>query len=229
VEALLRWQDPKNGLVPPDKFIPLAEDTGLIFGIGEWVIRKALADKKAWTESGVSPVKTAVNISRAQLTHKGFVDTVAGILKETGADPQWLEFELTESVLMKDASLSKEILCGLKALGISISIDDFGIGYSSLERLKDMPIDKLKISRSFIRDITTDKNDAAVSKAIIGIAHGLDLNVVAVEVETEEQIDLLKGLSCDRIQGYYISKPLPPEEVREFLKEKGHPPTPPVA
>jgi EAL domain-containing protein (putative c-di-GMP-specific phosphodiesterase class I) len=217
VEALVRWQDPKEGLIPPGEFIPVAEDTGLIVPIGEWVLREACKQNKMWQDKGLKHIAMAVNISMLQFRQKEFVDTVSRALKETGLDPKYLELELTESIVMEDIEATIKTLHELKAKGIRLSIDDFGTGYSSLSYLKRMPIDMLKIDRSFVMDITVDANDAAIARATIQLAQSMDLEVIAEGVETREQLELLCNLQCNKIQGYLFSKPLPSHEIKGVL------------
>ena len=220
IEALLRWQEQGRGLTLPGEFIPFAEDSGLIVPIGEWVMRAACTQNRVWQERGLKPVSIAVNLSMRQFRQKNFLDAVARILKETGLDPKYLDLELTESVLMEDAESVIDILNKLKATGIRLTIDDFGTGYSSLEYLKRMPINMLKIAQSFIRDITSDPDDATIATTIIRMGHSLGIEVIAEGVETVEQLNLLKGMQCDKIQGYLASRPVPAGEVEKFL-EKG--------
>jgi diguanylate cyclase (GGDEF)-like protein/PAS domain S-box-containing protein len=220
VEALLRWQDPKEGLILPGKFIPFAEDTGLIVPIGEWVLRTACTQNKMWQDKGMKPIGIAVNISMCQFKQKDFVSIVKRILKETNLNPRYLELELTESILMDDAESVIKRLHELKALGIRLSIDDFGTGYSSLEYLKKMPIDMLKIAQEFVKDINVDHNDAAIAKATIQMAQSLGLDVIAEGVETMDHQRVLTDLHCNKTQGYLFSKPLPSQEVEELLNEK---------
>ncbi len=220
IEALVRWQEPERGLIPPMEFIPLAEHTGLIVPIGEWVLRTACAQNKAWQDKGLKPVRIAANLSMLQFKRKNFAATITGILEETGLDPKYMELELTESIIMEDAETTIEILRKLKTMGVRLVIDDFGTGYSSLQYLKKMPIDMLKIDRSFIRDITDNPDDAAISTAIIGVAHSLEIEVIAEGVETMEQLKFLKTLRCDNIQGFLISRPIPVEDVEGFLKKE---------
>ncbi len=220
MEALIRWQDPDKGIIPPNVFIPVAEDTGLIIPIGEWVLRTACAQNKKWQDDGFRHFPVAVNISMRQFKQKDFVEIITGILNETGLDPGYLELELTESIIMSDAKATIKILHDLKELGLRLSIDDFGTGYSSLSYLKHMPIDTLKIDRSFVSDITLDENDFAICTAIIRMAKSLKIEVIAEGVETMEQFTLLSNLGCDKIQGYLISKPLLPEKINELLELK---------
>ena len=220
VEALVRWQDPQEGLISPGEFIPVAEDTRLIIPIGEWVLREACTQNKLWQDEGLKQITMAVNISTHQFKQKDFVDTVERILKETDLNPKYLELELTESIIMKDIETTIETLHALKAMGIRLSIDDFGTGYSSLEYLKRMPIDMLKVAQTFVRDITTDPNDAAIARATIQLARSLQLEVIAEGVETREHLKLLNDLQCTRIQGYLFSKPLPSHEIEKYLKKE---------
>jgi diguanylate cyclase (GGDEF)-like protein len=209
VEALVRWQHPQLGLISPSEFIPLAEDTGLIVPIGEWVLRSACLQNKRWQDQGFAPMQVAVNISARQFHEQDVTETVIRVLDETGLAPEYLELELTESSIMKNADFAAGVLYRLKDMGINISIDDFGTGYSSLASLKRLPIDALKIDQSFVRDATTEPDDAALVMAIITLAHNLRLKVIAEGVETEEQLRFLHLLRCDEIQGYLFSKPLP--------------------
>ena len=209
VEALVRWQHPQLGLVPPAEFIPLAEDTGLIVPIGEWVLRTACLQGRSWREQGFAPIQIAVNICGRQFHDQDLSQTAISILEETGFPSANLELELTESSVMQDPEFASGVLSRLKSMGIKISIDDFGTGFSSLASLKRLPIDALKIDRSFVRDITSDTDDAALVMAIITLAHNLRLKVIAEGVETEDQLKFLQLLRCDEIQGFLFSKPLP--------------------
>ena len=217
VEALVRWQHPQLGLISPAEFIPLAEDTGLIVPIGEWVLRNACLQAMRWQQSGIAPIQMAVNISGRQFQEHDLSATVIQILDETGLAPQMLELELTESSIMRNADLAAKVLQKLKKMGVKISIDDFGTGYSSLASLKRLPIDALKVDQSFVRDATTDPDDAALVMAIITLAHNLRLKVIAEGVETEEQLRFLHLLRCDEIQGYLFSKPLPADSLVTLL------------
>ena len=219
MEALIRWRDKDGGLVYPSEFIPLAEDTGLIVPMGEWVLREASFQQKKWCAAGLKPVKIAVNISTRQFKEQSFLTKVEHIVRETGLDPQAFVLELTESIILDDAKSTMTILHSLKEMGFILSIDDFGTGYSSLAYLKKMPIDILKIDRSFIRDITSNSDDKAISSAIINIAHSLELDVVAEGVESKAQYELLKSLRCNKMQGFVVAKPLPPEECEQYLTD----------
>ena len=217
VEALVRWRHPQLGLLPPAQFVPLAEDTGLIAPIGECVLRAACLQGRSWQDKGFSSMRMAVNISARQFQQQDIAQMVVRILEQTGMAPECLDLELTESSIMNDADFAIKVLSGLKAMGVKISIDDFGTGFSSLSYLKRLPIDCLKIDQSFVRDATTDPDDAALVMAIITLAHNLRLTVVAEGVETEEQLGLLRLLRCDELQGYLFSRPLPAESLEELL------------
>jgi len=218
VEALVRWQHPQLGLVLPSEFIPLAEDTGLIVPIGEWVLRHACVQNKRWQLQGFPALHMAVNMSARQFHEHDVTQTVVRILKETGLAPEHLELELTESSIMRNADFAAGVLNRLKVMGINISIDDFGTGFSSLASLKRLPIDSLKIDQSFVRDMTTDPDEAALVMAIITLAHNLRLKVIAEGVETEEQLGFLHLLRCDEIQGFLFSRPLPEEALISLLE-----------
>jgi len=219
VEALVRWQHPEYGLILPDRFIPIAEETGLIVEIGKWVLETACAQSRAWRNAGLAPVVVSVNLSARQLWEGGLAAMVAGILAETGVRPEHLEMELTESVVMHDTETVISTLRGLKAAGVRLSVDDFGTGYSSLSYLKRLPIDALKIDGSFVRDIDAGLNvdDGILAQAIISLAHGLRLKVIAEGVESEAQMAFLKLHQCDEVQGFYYSTPLPPDECARLF------------
>jgi diguanylate cyclase (GGDEF)-like protein len=221
MEALLRWHHPELGLVQPAEFIPLAEDTGMIIPIGEWVLRTACTQSKAWQEAGFAPLSLAVNLSARQFQQQNLADVVLRILLETGLNSHDLELELTESSIMKNAESAVRTLGELKEMGVKIAIDDFGTGYSSLGYLKRLPIDTLKIDRSFVCDVTTDPDNAALVMTIITLAHNLRLKVVAEGVDSEEQLSFLHLLRCDEWQGYLFSKPLAVEAFEELLSQ-GH-------
>lgn len=222
-EALIRWHYPERGFISPGEFIPIAEETGLITPIGEWVLREACFQAKAWQQEGLPPLQVSVNISTVQCSNENFRDDVARALKETGLPAERLELEVTESLLMRDMDASIDLLNQLKALGVRVSIDDFGTGYSSLSYLKKLPLDTLKIDRSFINDITTDSDDASIVSATIALGHNLRLSVVAEGVETEEQLEFLSQHNCDQIQGFLFSKPLAPVEFKEWANEYMNP------
>jgi diguanylate cyclase (GGDEF)-like protein/PAS domain S-box-containing protein len=218
VEALVRWQHPDWGMVSPAQFIPLAEETGLIVQIGEWVLNAACEQNKRWRDQGIPPLRVAVNLSARQFAQKTLLSDIAKTIAQSGLTPECLELEITESLVMTNPEHATEILHKLKAMGISLSIDDFGTGYSSLAYLKRFPIDCVKIDRSFIKDIPTEADDMAITKGVIALAHSLRLKVVAEGVETVEQQDFLRSNGCDEMQGYLFSKPLPAEEVTTLLK-----------
>jgi len=210
-EALIRWQHPKLGLLLPAEFIPMAEETGLILPIGEWVLRAAFTQAALWHKGNFGNLRIAVNVSARQFQQKDFVETVAQILAETEIDPSSIELEITETSIMQNAGQVVALLSELKQMGLKIAIDDFGIGYSSLAYLKRLPIDMLKIDRAFVSDATTDPDDAALVVAIITLAHNLRLQVMAEGVETEEQLRFLRLLRCNEGQGYFFGRPSAPE------------------
>lgn len=217
-EALLRWQHPEKGNVPPALFVPLAERNGLIVPIGDWVIHEACRQAKIWLDAGHALV-VAVNLSAIQFKRGNLLQTVASALQLSGLPPPLLELELTESILLQDEEAVMQTLGQLKRMGIKLSIDDFGTGYSSLSYLKRLAVDKLKIDQSFVRDINVDSNDAAIVTAIIQVAHALQLKVIAEGVESAAQMDYLKQHDCDEIQGYYCAKPVPPDEINNVLSK----------
>ncbi|HRE15651.1 MAG TPA: EAL domain-containing protein, partial [Rhodocyclaceae bacterium] len=217
VEALVRWHHPTEGVISPARFIPIAEETGLIVELGEWVLRTACEEMQRWQEAGLPPLRVAVNVSARQLRRRDFIEMVAGALAQSGLDPQLLELEITESAVMENPDEAIQILQALQRMGPTLAIDDFGTGYSSLAYLKLFPIDHLKIDRSFVADIEHDLNDRAIAFGTIALAHSLGLNVIAEGVETEDQFDLLRSNGCDEIQGYLMSPPLPPAAAFAFL------------
>jgi EAL domain-containing protein (putative c-di-GMP-specific phosphodiesterase class I) len=219
VEALIRWMHPHLGMLSPARFIRLAEETGLIVPIGDWVLHTACAQGKAWQQAGLGELRVAVNLSALQFGQPDFVQSIAAVLARTGLDPQYLEIEVTESLFMTDVDHAVGILHNLKTLGVTLSIDDFGTGYSSLSYLKRFPIDVLKIDQSFVHDITNAPNDAAIVESIISLAHNLRLHVIAEGVETEEQVAYLRRHGCDGMQGYFFSKPVPAEEFERMIQE----------
>jgi len=219
VEALVRWAHPEKGLVPPLSFIPLAEETGLIIPIGQWILRVACQQNRIWQTAGFSPIRMMVNISGVQFREKDFVENVMGTLADIGLDPQHLELELTESTAMENAEATLAILHALRERGVQLAIDDFGTGYSSLGYLQRFPIHTLKIDRSFVKDLDRDPNAAAIGKSIIGLAHNLNLKVVAEGVETEQQMDFLQKCGCDHMQGYLFHMPEPAERLTQIWQE----------
>ncbi|MBE0619736.1 MAG: EAL domain-containing protein [Burkholderiales bacterium] len=221
MEALLRWQQQPEVLLEPAQFIGLAEETGLIVPIGAWVLKTACARSRSWREQGLPPLRMAVNLSARQFAHQDLLQDVARTLKETGLDPAGLEFEITESMVMHDPERAVKLLGGLKDMGVHLSIDDFGMGYSSLSYLKRFPLDSLKIDSSFIRDIPGDADDAAITRAIIAMARSLRLKVIAEGVETEAQLAFLREHGCDEMQGYYCSGPLPEDAFLRLLRSSG--------
>ena len=212
VEALIRWKHPELGMVPPSQFISVAEETGLIVPIGDWVLETACRQNHAWQKAGYPPVHVAVNIASPHFRQGGLVDSVARALRDTGLEPEWLELEVTESMLMQSVDATLETLFKLKDMGVRLAIDDFGTGYSSLSYLKRFPLDTLKIDRSFVKDLPRDAEDAAIAKAIIAMARSLKLAVVAEGVETDQQLAFLQQHGCDLVQGFLFSRPVPAEE-----------------
>ncbi|AFZ31981.1 diguanylate cyclase/phosphodiesterase [Gloeocapsa sp. PCC 7428] len=219
VETLIRWQNPTRGLVSPAKFIPIAEETGLIVPIGEWVLRTACAQSLAWQAQGFPALKIAVNLSARQFKQQNLVETVTQVLDATGLEPNYLELELTESLMVDNIQQSINIMQQLHNMGIVLSVDDFGTGYSSLNYLKRFPIHTLKIDQSFVRDLVVDSDDAAIVDAIISLAHSLNLSVIAEGVESQAQLDYLQTKGCDEVQGYYFSRPLPANTFTQLLQE----------
>ena len=215
MEALLRWQDPVRGMVSPGDFIPLAEETGLIEPIGEWVLRTACRQNKSWQEAGLPPVPVAVNLSARQFRQKNLPAIVNGILAETGLAPDYLELELTESMIMQEPEEAIAMLQELSDMGIRLAIDDFGVGYSSLSYLKMFPIQTLKIDRSFVMNLASDNNDAMIAASIIALAHSMNLRVTAEGVETEQQLQFLRKQGCDSMQGFLLGRPSP---VHQFVQ-----------
>ncbi|SFM96420.1 diguanylate cyclase (GGDEF) domain-containing protein [Formivibrio citricus] len=217
VEALVRWQHPERGMVPPGEFIPLAEESGLVVPLGNWVLREACRQIKRWNEAGLKYCQTAVNVSAVQLCRGNLVESVKEALSETGISPEQLELEITESFVMQDREQSFKSLADLKALGVRISIDDFGTGYSSLSYLQQLDVDKLKIDNSFVWDMTTSSGSASIVRAVIALGQSLGLEIVAEGVEETSQARYLRSLQCDVIQGYLISRPLPADEMTRFM------------
>lgn len=217
-EALIRWHHPQNGMQPPAQFISIAEQTGLIVEMGEWIIEEACRQGMQWQKNGLPPLSVAVNVSAVQFRRGNLDKVIIKALEKTGLNPQLLELELTESILLEDIDHLLGQLDGLKKLGVKLAIDDFGTGYSSLAYLKKFNIDRLKIDQSFVRDINTDPNDAAIVRAIVQMAHTLNLKVIAEGVEDEAMLKHLRDCGCDEVQGYLFSKPLPAETFETFIK-----------
>jgi diguanylate cyclase (GGDEF)-like protein len=222
MEALVRWRHPERGMIAPAEFIPLAEDTGLILPLGQWVMREACRQNRAWQDQGLPSMPVAINLSAVQLRRTDLVGAVAAVLHESALEPRFLELEITESVVMQNAAEAIGMLAELSRMGVHVAIDDFGTGYSSLSYLKRFPLRGLKIDRSFVRDISSDPDDAAIVQAIIALAHGLRLKVIAEGVETPEQLQFLRSLGSDEYQGYYRSKPLPADAFARLLAQEAH-------
>jgi|GEM_PF-5960182 len=219
VEALVRWNNPERGLIHPIDFIPLAEEIGLIHALGDWVLETACAQNKAWQNAGLPPIMMAVNLSAQQLGAASIKNKVQEVLSQSGLNPSFLELEITETSLVQNMEATLDTLHAIRAIGVSISIDDFGIGYSSLTHLKRLPVDTLKIDKSFIHDILDDRDDAAIVSATIALAHHMDLKVIAEGVTSLDEIRFLEELECDEMQGYYFSEALPPAELEKTLKQ----------
>lgn len=217
VEALARWQHPELGLISPNEFIPIAEANGFIIPLGEWILRQVCQQIKTWQTNSQLLVKVAVNLSARQLKQENLVSLLAAIIQETNINPGLLELEMTESLAIENLQKAVEVLHNLKNLGVSLALDDFGTGYSSLSYLGQFPVEIIKIDRSFVQHITLGNDSQTIIKAIIAIAHQLELEVIAEGVETQEQLEYLQEQGCDKIQGYYVSKPLPVDEITQFL------------
>jgi EAL domain-containing protein (putative c-di-GMP-specific phosphodiesterase class I) len=210
-EALIRWNDPRTGLVPPGRFIPILEETGLIYDVGRWALRKAIEDYLRWRAAGLPAVRIAVNVSPLQLRNRGFIDEIRQAIGIDAQAAAGLELEITENLIMEDVKHNIASLQAIRAMGVTIAIDDFGTGFSSLSYLAKLPVDTLKIDQLFVTDMTAGPEGLALVSTIISLAHSLKLKVVAEGVETEEQSRLLKLLSCDEMQGFLFSKPVPAE------------------
>lgn len=219
-EALVRWKHPILGLVPPGRFIPLAEESGLVIPMTDWVLREACRQNKEWHDAGLPPARVAVNLSARQFQQKNVVPTIVKALEETGLDPKWLDIELTESAAMQDANYTVTAIRALQEIGVEVSMDDFGTGFSSLSYLKKLPFDTIKIDQSFIREIGNDPGCAAIVTSIISLTQNLGRKVIAEGVETEQQLLFLRMHGCQQIQGYLISKPMPAEELTELMQVK---------
>jgi diguanylate cyclase (GGDEF)-like protein len=218
-EALARWRHAERGLIPPVKFIAIAEESGLIVPLGEWALREACRQGEEWRRAGLGPHRIAVNMSGRQLERADFVATVARILDETGLPPDWLELEVTETYVMRQPEKSARALEGLRELGVALAIDDFGAGQSSLAYLKRLPVQSLKIDRSFVTDLPFGENEAAIARAIVALGHSLHLKVLAEGVETPAQAEFLRGLGCDQAQGYFYSRPIDAEPLGRLLRK----------
>jgi diguanylate cyclase (GGDEF)-like protein len=218
-EALVRWRDPRRGLIPPAAFIPMAEETGLIHPLGAWVLRMACEDASRWSVRGESDLRVAVNVSSRQLGDSAFTDIVTSTLRETGLDPHRLELEITESSVLQERGVTLATIQLLRELGVHVSIDDFGTGYSALSALKQLPVDGLKIDRSFVTDLPSDGSAATITAGLIGMAKGLGLATIAEGVETREQMQLLHSQGCHRMQGYLFAKPMPGDEFADQLED----------
>ncbi len=225
-EALVRWQHPQIGLIHPIEFIHLAEETGLIVPLGEWVLEEACHQQAHWRAQGLGALKLAVNMSARQFRLDDLSERVAAIVQRTGVDPKQIVLELTESMVMQDVDTTRMSLVALKNLGLSLSLDDFGTGYSSLSYLRRFPIDELKIDRSFINDIHSNEDDAAIASAIVAMAHSLGLAVVAEGVECKEQADLLAGMGCSQAQGYFYARPMPAQAFLDRVRAQPSAATP---
>ena len=217
-EALMRWRRDDGQLTPPGEFIPLAEESGLIHQLGRWALEDACRQVIAWSESGLPLIEVSVNVSAKQLSRPDFAKEVKTVLRDTGLDPRKLQLEITESDLVEGRDHAPEILDRLALLGIKTAIDDFGVGYSSLSYLRSLRCDTLKIDRSFVHGLASDVKAAAIARSIINLAHNLDLTVVAEGVEAPEQIDFLRGAGCDKLQGYFMGKPMPAPAFRQMLQ-----------
>jgi EAL domain-containing protein (putative c-di-GMP-specific phosphodiesterase class I) len=224
VEALIRWNDPDSGqLIPPARFIPLLEETGMIFDVGKWAIGQALDDHRAWRALGCAPERVAVNVSAVQLRRRDFVEAVGSVINRAAGDGGALELEVTESLLMHDVQANMRMLLVLRGMGVRISIDDFGTGYSSLSYITRLPISSIKIDRSFVNDMGTSAEAKAIVSTIITLAHALGLRTIAEGVETEEQAQLLRSLDCDEGQGFLFGKPMPADQLVKFLQAAAPP------
>jgi EAL domain-containing protein (putative c-di-GMP-specific phosphodiesterase class I) len=218
-EALVRWNHPTLGLLMPGQFISLAEESGLIEPIGEWVINEACRQAKAWQDAGLPPIRMSVNVSARQFKERRLTATVADALRASGLEAKFLELELTESLIMQDVERAVATMEELERLGVQLSIDDFGTGYSSLSELKTFPVARLKIDRAFVKGLPADKDDMAVATAVISLGQNLNLKVIAEGVETAEQAEFLRQNNCEEVQGYHLSKPIPPSEFETFVRD----------
>jgi diguanylate cyclase (GGDEF)-like protein/PAS domain S-box-containing protein len=220
VEALVRWHHPEFGIIQPARFIPMAEESGLIVPLGDWVLREACRQNKTWQDAGMKPISVCVNVSARQFREKTWVARVAAVLEETGLEPRYLELELTESMLMHDVTQAIETMRQLQSIGVHFSIDDFGTGYSSLSALKSFPVARLKIDQSFVRNLPHDANDRSIATAVISLGQKLNMKVIAEGVETDAQLAFLTEHQCDEIQGYHFSRPVEPAAVEGMLRKQ---------
>ena len=220
VEALLRWQHPKDGLIAPGMFLPIIEEIGLMNQVGNWVLGQAFAQAAEWKKAGYPTFRIAVNIAGQQILNNSLVSTVTDLLDKYDMDPDQLELEIVENIVMKHADAAQPVLNQLRNLGVRLALDDFGTGYSSLSYLTMLPVQKVKIDQSLVRDIPEDPNDEAIAKAIIALSHSLNLSVCAEGVETEEQKAFLRRENCDQLQGYLISRPIPALELTQWLDQQ---------
>jgi EAL domain-containing protein (putative c-di-GMP-specific phosphodiesterase class I) len=220
VEALVRWQHPALGLLSPLKFIPLAEETGLIVQLGDWILHEACRQNKVWQDAGLPPVNVSVNVSARQFREKNLIPRVINALRESGIAARHLELEITESLIMQDVDQAVKTMEELQRLGVRLSIDDFGTGYSSLNALKSFPVARLKIDKSFINNLASSEGDRAVAAAVISLGQKLNLRVIAEGVETAEQLAILRDSNCDECQGYYFSKPVSSKAIADLLKKQ---------
>jgi EAL domain-containing protein (putative c-di-GMP-specific phosphodiesterase class I) len=221
LEALVRWNHPEKGVIPPVNFIPLAEETGLIVPLGLWVLNEACRQARTWQDMGLTPLTMAVNVSPKQFADPDFASHVAEAIDSHRLNARWLELEVTESVIMQDAARALAIMLSLRALGVRLSIDDFGSGYSSLAALKTFPFDRLKMDRSLVEALPADKTAVAIASAVISLAQTLKLSVLAEGVETDAQLEFLRHVRCEEAQGYRFSKPVAPEEIVVMLLARG--------
>jgi diguanylate cyclase (GGDEF)-like protein len=221
-EALVRWKHPTRGTVPPDDFIPLAEETGLIVTLGDWVLREACRQNKAWQDAGLAPITVCVNVSARQFHDKGWTNRVLRALEESGLEARYLELELTESLVMRDVEQVVTTMRELQAAGVQFAIDDFGTGYSSLSALKSLPVSRLKIDQSFVRNLALDEDDRSIAAAVISLGQRLNMKVIAEGVETDAQLTFLRDSQCDEIQGYHFSRPINSDAIVDLMKFTPH-------
>ena len=217
VEALVRWHHPTLGLLAPGDFVPLAEQTGLIVKLGDWVLRNACRQARAWQRAGLRPMTVGVNVSARQFRERDWIGQVAAALAESELEPRWLELELTESVIMQDPRTAVATMQALRDLGVQLAIDDFGTGYSNLSSLNTFPISRLKIDQSFVQGLPTARGDSAITGAVVSLGHQLGLSVIAEGVETTTQMDVLRSMGCDAVQGYLVGRPMPASALEAIL------------